>query len=359
MLLEKLMEKDAQATGEKSTQTAAYDSNQPQILPRFHARAADQSMLTPQSLSVSNEGTIEMLRKRLAAMLPCQEDVDHLSDLSHRWLLIRRHILPHELAVPLHDLWRPFNVFTVSQSHPMIIARLLLCIAICIQQLPPNVDLARFQTIIPLREMMENIMTEIAKTVTSDDELTGSMEGIECLLLLGMYQHLAGSLRRAWLTFRRAVSVAQLLGFHKVSPKNSQEAVPGLLEIRRHYIWYQIMLGVMEITQNFSHRTQTLKLLVGTLPLSHAGCTLCHGLGSSPFRRTRLLVLRRGTVPQATLPHLGPHPSPQPGRRHALLRRHARDRRGARAARQDNVACVVGNAHASHRRPQPGVGLGV
>ena len=216
---------------------------------------ANMSMPPPQSFSVSNSGLlasaskgrsigrIERLRRQLAAMLPCQEDVDYLSDSSYGWWLIQRHILPHLLRIPDHDLGKPFDVSTVSVSNPMAIARLLLCVALCIQQLPPNIDTRKLKTKVPLQGMMEKIITFVSGTVTSDDELIGNMEGMECLVLQGIYQLNAGNLRRAWLTFRRAINVAQLMGLHRVSLKTSQEA-PDVKETRRHYIWYQIMRSV-------------------------------------------------------------------------------------------------------------------
>lgn len=138
---------------------------------------------------------------RLAAMLPCQEDVDQLSDLSRAWWLIRRYIMPHLLKIPEDDLEKPFDVSFVSVSQPMTIARLLLCVALCIQQLPPNIDPRRLQTKVPLREMIENIITSVTAKVTSDDELIGGMEDIECLVLQAVYQVNAGNLRRSWLAF--------------------------------------------------------------------------------------------------------------------------------------------------------------
>ena len=215
----------------------------------------NNSMPPPQSVSVSKPippasagkgrpiGRIEKLRRQLAAMLPCQEDVDYLFDSSPGWWLIQRHIMPHLLRIPEHDVQKPFEVSTVLLSHPVIIARLLLCVALCIQQLPPNIDPRFLQTKVPLQELMEKIITFVTAIVTSDDELIGSTEGVECLILQGVYQINAGNLRRAWLTFRRAINVAQLMGLHRVSLKTSQEA-PDAKEARRHYLWYQIMRAV-------------------------------------------------------------------------------------------------------------------
>jgi Fungal specific transcription factor domain len=275
VLLQKLIENSSQRTEEthatiatvdiitpSSTSATTYASQSPFVSLFGHTvgqqAEANTSMAPPQADLVSASsppastsqvfqmGRIEKLQQELAALLPCQEDVDYLSDTSG-WWFIRRHIMPHLLGVSEHaehDLQNPFDVSTVSASHPMIIARLLLCLALSIQQLPPNIiDSQRFHTKVPLREMMEKIITFVTATVTYDDELTGSIEGIECLVLQTVYQINAGNLRRAWLTFRRAINVAQLMGLDRVSLKSSQDMADSK-ETRRYNLWYQIMRGV-------------------------------------------------------------------------------------------------------------------
>lgn len=284
MLLEKMMEKVSQSPDENrapypqldhvavsSTPTSMYDSG-PQFVSLFdddfgQPAEANTSMPTPQSnhASISRtlagasrgapNGRIEKLREQLAAMLPCQEDVDYLSDSSHGWWLIQKHMLPHLLRIPEADLRKRFDVATVSASHPMIIARLLLCVALSIQQLPPEVDLPRLRTKTPLRELMENIVTIVTTTVIADDELTGSVEGIECFALQGLYQVLAGNFRRSWLAFRKAINVAQLMGLHRVSLKTPHE-VPDPMEARRHYMWFQLIQEVYRYLYSFI-RTHT------------------------------------------------------------------------------------------------------
>ncbi|KAE9362869.1 hypothetical protein N431DRAFT_391419 [Stipitochalara longipes BDJ] len=271
MLLEKMMEKVMQSSDDthsppsgpvdgvanSSTPASMYDSR-PQFVSSLldddfgQQTDANASMPTPQSVHAPNSsgfttsarggfhGRLAKLQRDLAALLPCQEDVDYLSDSSHGWWLIQQHMLSPLLRVPESELRERFDVSTVSASHPMIIARLLLCVALCIQQLPPNVDLPRLQTKVPLREMMQKNIDIVTKEVISDDELTGSMEGVECFALQGLYQVIAGNLRRSWLAFRKAINVAQLLGIHRISLRTSQEA-PDLTEARRHNMWFQLI----------------------------------------------------------------------------------------------------------------------
>lgn len=199
----------------------------------------------PNSSAVQDEigstaGKREILRQQFVAMLPCQADVDCLFSSSQGWWLIQQHMIPHLPDLIENDIQGSFNVTTISEQHPMNIARLLLCIAICIQQLPPGMDMRKLQTAVPLREMMSGIIEFVVQKVTSDDELTGSIESVECLALLGMYEVSAGNLRRSWLSFRKAISIAQLLGLHRAA---SQER-PDLAKTKQHYLWYQVCRGV-------------------------------------------------------------------------------------------------------------------
>lgn len=188
-------------------------------------------------------GKFEILRQRLATMLPCQVDVDSLFSSSHGWWLIQQHMMPHLPDSTENDFHGLFNVSDVSKGHPLTIARLLFCIAICIQQLPPEMDMRNFQITKPLRDMMGDIIDFLVRNVTSDDELIGNIESIECLALQGIYEVNAGNLRRSWLSFRKAVAIAQLLGLHRVAVNSSQEGLD-LMKTKRRHLWYQVSRGV-------------------------------------------------------------------------------------------------------------------
>lgn len=99
-------------------------------------------------------------------------------------------------------------------SHPLILARKALQILICIQQLPPSFDWDALGTGFPQAEFIRRLDTTCL-LVTSNDELVGYAEGVECLILHGYYQVNAGSLRKAWITFRRAINMAQIMGIDR------------------------------------------------------------------------------------------------------------------------------------------------
>ena len=70
-----------------------------------------------------------------------------------------------------------------------------------------------------LRDRFEMIMNGAIDTairlVTTDDTLTASIEGVECIMIEAMIHNYTGNLHRAWLAVRRASGVAQTTGLHK------------------------------------------------------------------------------------------------------------------------------------------------
>jgi len=99
-------------------------------------------------------------------------------------------------------------------SHPVLIAHKILCLASLLQGalsvthlLDP--DCAHF------RGVMSCAFDRAIRLVTTNDELTGSVEGLQCIMIEAMIHNNAGNLHRAWLAMHRAATVAQILGLHR------------------------------------------------------------------------------------------------------------------------------------------------
>lgn len=108
-----------------------------------------------------------------------------------------------------------FDMSAVSREGPTGLAKTLLYLAICIQQLPSDFDISRLEMTSRIDLYESKIISTIQPLVTSDDEVVSTLEGLECLVLQGVYHTNSGNPRRAWLSFRRAINIAQLMGLHK------------------------------------------------------------------------------------------------------------------------------------------------
>jgi hypothetical protein len=105
-----------------------------------------------------------------------------------------------------------------------------------LQQLPRGFDAGRLH-MGSLEARMDKYMSTVQSLITADDELLSSMEGLEILLLIGVYHINGGNPRRAWLTYRRALSIGQILGIHRSNETNSATNPGG------RAMWHQIVQG--------------------------------------------------------------------------------------------------------------------
>ncbi|KAI3578498.1 hypothetical protein IWW34DRAFT_665008 [Fusarium oxysporum f. sp. albedinis] len=114
-----------------------------------------------------------------------------------------------------------------AENSPVMLARRLLQLAICMQQLSPHFDASRLSLRGSIEANMSFIVNNVDQHVTVKDDMVASLAGLECLLLLGYWHSNAGNLRRAWLIFRRALSISQLLGLDRLTTAGSPEIHTG------------------------------------------------------------------------------------------------------------------------------------
>ena len=111
-----------------------------------------------------------------------------------------------ELHVLIPDLRQP-------DKHPVLLARQMFLFAAALGQIP------RKDSIPGLTKHHHEIMDELAESaisnITTNDALLGTLEGLELMVMEGFYHMDCGDARRAWITNRRAVINAQLLGLHR------------------------------------------------------------------------------------------------------------------------------------------------
>lgn len=114
-------------------------------------------------------------------------------------------------------------------DHPTLIARRLMMLALCLQQLPSSFDtsaLTFHETNSPKdpAAIIRTWVQSVSSLVTSDDTLISNAEGVETLILQAVVQADSGHLRKAWMIGRKAICIAMLLGFHHDQP--SQATAP-------------------------------------------------------------------------------------------------------------------------------------
>jgi hypothetical protein len=91
--------------------------------------------------------------------------------------------------------------------------------------------------------MMSRAVQTAARLVNSDDELASTIEGVECIMMESMYHNNAGNLRRAYITMRRALTIAQTLGLNRGEPSPLLRMLdPRSMErLSPEHMWFRIV----------------------------------------------------------------------------------------------------------------------
>jgi hypothetical protein len=175
--------------------------------------APGSSQPVPESWPASN---YTGLAQHLITAWPVQADLDRiyglpigLSTHAHMHIYTPSSALCNENRSTREMLQLP-----LPGSHPVLVARKLLFLGSILQgalsasHIPNN-----------MRAHYHNIMScaidKATRLVSTDDALTASVEGLECIMIEAMLHNYTGNLHRAWMTTRRACAVAQALGLHR------------------------------------------------------------------------------------------------------------------------------------------------
>ncbi|RAL02545.1 uncharacterized protein BO80DRAFT_453784 [Aspergillus ibericus CBS 121593] len=137
------------------------------------------------------------------------------------------------------------STLPLSTAHPIQFAQKLIQLALGLQQLgltpspQPELQLNK-----PTESTARRYLDLATCHVTSHDALVGSLDGLDTLLLQARYHINSGDLGTAWLTFRRALSIAQLIGLPWGDPKTSSRAESIWVQLVYNDRFLSLMLGL-------------------------------------------------------------------------------------------------------------------
>jgi hypothetical protein len=175
----------------------------------------------------------------LNQLLPSPHDLEIILESSHEWWTIWRKMFP-EITDRRCETMKQSVSHSLRSEKPAEIAKIMLCIAISIHQMPNGFEWSRLQLKETRSQLIEKYVSTVNKLIVSDDEIAATVEGIECMALEAKYQVNMGRPRRAWLLYTRAISFAQLLGFHRLANHPNKA---GNDYKRQLGIWSHLVMG--------------------------------------------------------------------------------------------------------------------
>ncbi|KAH8887615.1 hypothetical protein GQ53DRAFT_796183 [Thozetella sp. PMI_491] len=234
--------------------------------PTYQGPSVNPDIFLPVSL-----GGDELSRALLAAW-PSEHDLaailgSHISSLGHFHGLIcmpyeqfMRQGLPSpsELLLPPSPGW-----------HPVLIAQKLLTLGTILQGLsPPTIEELENRGT-RVREIRSRAVETASRLVSSNDELVGSIEGIECIMAESMYRNNSGNLRRAYLAMRRALVIGQMVGLGRGANSPLLKFIEPATRTRvsPNHMWFRIL-------QSDGYLSMMLGLPQGSLDRSFAASAL-------------------------------------------------------------------------------------
>ncbi|CAG8904783.1 unnamed protein product [Penicillium egyptiacum] len=174
------------------------------------------------------------LRRNLMALIPTHKTLKIISEASSTWWLMRV-----QLFEDYNESLLSSSEKELSTSHPTVVGKAILWIAVCLQQLPSGFDSSSLNLPCLPAALVEECIIRVSTLVCSDDSIVSCIDGLECLVLQGLLFGNNGKLRSAWLSYRRAASIAQLIGFHRAEPAPNESAK---FQHRATAIWRHILL---------------------------------------------------------------------------------------------------------------------
>ncbi|KAJ6133990.1 hypothetical protein N7523_000312 [Penicillium sp. IBT 18751x] len=199
----------------------------------------------PTTKNDTTQRKYERLSQFLHGLLPSRGDIESICKAS-------RHtsVLSHELlTTPYTTLYQnglqtPESLLMTPQSymHPVLIARHMLQLALFLQHLSPNLHREIKGLSEPPRVIMERLADVANYHVTTNEAMIGSIESLECIMLESLYQVNIGNLRRSWVAGRRAMSLAQLMGFHRPDNQTLYQALDPNTKYDTRIMWLRITI---------------------------------------------------------------------------------------------------------------------
>jgi Fungal specific transcription factor domain len=197
---------------------------------------------TSQIFSSSRQSNCKSIGRKLYDVFPSQRDADIIIATGGTAPFLQLFSVSHS-DVFAGNIRPASSLSTLpsSSSHPVLLARTLLYLAIGIQQLhPSNFDVKQLNLGKSPWEAMSQYLDAASDFITGNDRYLDSLEALECFMLEGYYHMNTGNLRRAWLLFRRAIGLGQLMGLHRGStgavkvlgPQNKANA---------SFMWYRVV----------------------------------------------------------------------------------------------------------------------
>ena len=213
----------------------------------FLTPAVSTSPPTPGSLR--SEAAISIrcadITRALLMSLPCSADLDIILDIVrctkiylHLPLFVSYNTLER---LGLSALQFPSRAeLTDTEAHPVLLSKQLILLALCLQVIAHGTADAHHQWKESPKDVAERLAEANVRHITTNEDLYGTVEVLECIILEAVYEKCCGRLRKAFLATRRAMNAAQMMGINRPRGRPAKTITPGYPFDAQH-LWIRIV----------------------------------------------------------------------------------------------------------------------
>jgi len=201
----------------------------------------------------------------LRALFPPSSDLDILFKSTTGWWNLWHCLVPSISQDRHQKSLQQFVSWGLCQRNPNLVALALQCVIFSVYQTRPGTYDRELSLPMPMKDLMDECLAAIEKTVIGDDDYAGSFEGLEVMVMQSRCYMNLGQPQKAWLLLHRAISIAQLLGLHrKVSILKTELQMS---ESQRQNFWWtlneldrylSLIMGLPYAVDDVSHGNQEL-----------------------------------------------------------------------------------------------------
>lgn len=123
----------------------------------------------------------------------------------------------------------------------------MLRIATFLQHLHPNLHENLKGLSEPPRQIMNHLFNTAVNLVNSNESLISNIEGIECVMMESLWHTNGGDLRKGLTAIRRAMTIAQLMGFHRSKSSAQCKLLDSERQVQPKFIWFRIIFAERHI----------------------------------------------------------------------------------------------------------------
>lgn len=131
------------------------------------------------SIQDFGESPRDRIRAQLISAVPTRSDVLVLTASAIDWWQIHKALMPDPPINSRIDFIEQHEILFHPSTHPASIATWLLCLAISFLQLPPTFEHSALESVPEPTKFVPRTVRQVEEML-ADDELAGSLEGIEC-----------------------------------------------------------------------------------------------------------------------------------------------------------------------------------